>query len=381
MTRKLYYEDCQLTEFIARVTGCEEGKGGFRVTLDATAFYPEGGGQPWDLGTLGEANVLEVREEGEEVIHLCDRSLRVGETVTGVIDWNRRFDLMQQHTGEHILSGVIHAKYGYHNVGFHMGADVITIDFDGLIPAEDLKELEDTVNEALWKNLPVRCWYPSPEELPNVGYRTKKALPWPVRIVEVPGYDKCACCGVHTATTGQVGLVKIFSSMKFHGGSRLEMACGKRAMDLLTAVFDQNRLVSQAFSAQILQTGAAAAKMNELLEQEKFRAGRLERQLFESIAKSYVNYGDVLHFQDDLSGVGVRDLADKLADTCGGMAAVFSGTDDKGYNFCLAARQGDLRQLGKELITALNGRGGGKPGFIQGSVKATKAQIEGFFGK
>ena len=159
------------------------------------------------------------------------------------------------------------------------------------------------------------------------------------------------------------------------------MACGKRAMDLLTVVFDQNRLVSQAFSAQILQTGAAAAKMNELLEQEKFRAGRLERQLFESIAKSYVNYGDVLHFQDDLSGVGVRELADKLADTCGGMAAVFSGTDDRGYNFCLAARQGDLRQLGKELTTALNGRGGGKPGFIQGSVKATKAQIEGFFGK
>ena len=381
MTRKLYYEDCNLTEFTARVTACEEAKGGFRVTLDATAFYPEGGGQPWDLGMLGEVTVLEVREEGEEVIHLCDRPLHVGETVTGVIDWNRRFDLMQQHTGEHILSGVIHAKYGYHNVGFHMGADVITIDFDGLIPAEDLKELENTVNAAIWQDLAVKCWYPSPEELPQVGYRTKKALPWPVRIVEVPGYDKCACCGVHTATTGQVGLVKIFSSMKFHGGSRLEMACGKRAMDLLTAVFDQNRLVSQAFSAQILQTGAAAAKMNELLEQEKFRAGRLERQLFESIAKSYVNYGDVLHFQDDLSGVGVRDLADKLADTCGGMAAVFSGTDDRGYNFCLAARQGDLRQLGKELTTALNGRGGGKPGFIQGSVKATKAQIEGFFGK
>ena len=244
MTRKLYYEDCNLTEFTARVTACEEAKGGFRVTLDATAFYPEGGGQPWDLGTLGEANVLEVWEEGEEVIHLCDRPLHVGETVTGVIDWNRRFDLMQQHTGEHILSGVIHAKYGYHNVGFHMGADVITIDFDGLIPTEDLKELEDTVNAAIWQDLAVKCWYPSPEELPQVGYRTKKALPWPVRIVEVPGYDKCACCGVHTATTGQVGLVKIFSSMKFHGGSRLEMACGKRAMDLLTAVFDQNRLVS-----------------------------------------------------------------------------------------------------------------------------------------
>ena len=299
----------------------------------------------------------------------------------GAIDWDRRFDLMQQHTGEHILSGVIHAKYGYHNVGFHMGADEVTIDFDGIVPAEDLKGLEDTVNEALWKNLPVKCWYPSPEELPQVGYRTKKALPWPVRIVEVPGYDRCACCGVHTAATGEVGLVKIFSSVKFHGGSRLEMACGKRAVEALTAVFDQNRLVSQAFSAQIFQTGAAAAKMNELLEQEKFRSGRLERQLFESIAKSYVNYGDVLHFQDDLSGVGVRDLADKIADRCGGMAAVFSGNDESGYSFCLVTRQGDLRQLGKDMTAALCGRGGGKPGFIQGSVKATKAQIEVFFGK
>ena len=381
MTRKLYYEDCNLTEFTARVTGCEEGKGGFRVTLDATAFYPEGGGQPWDLGILGGSKVLEVREEGEEVVHLCDCPLAVGQQVKGIIDWKRRFDLMQQHTGEHILSGAIHAKYGYHNVGFHMGADVITIDFDGLIPPEDLKGLEDTVNAAIWQNLIVKCWYPSPEELPNVGYRTKKALPWPVRIVEVPGYDKCACCGVHTATTGQGGLVKIFSSMKFHGGSRLEMACGKRAMDLLTAVFDQNRLVSQAFSAQIFQTGAAAAKMNELLEQEKFRAGRLERQLFESIAKSYVNCGNVLHFQDDLSGVGVRDLADKIADRCGGMAAVFSGSDDTGYSFCLVTRQGDLRQFGKDMTAALCGRGGGKPGFIQGSVKATRQEIEAFFGQ
>ena len=214
-TRRLYYEDCHLSRFQARVCSCEETERGFLITLDATAFYPEGGGQACDLGTLGAVHVLDVQEQGEEVIHLCDGPLPVGETVEGQIDYERRFDLMQQHTGEHIISGLVHARYGYHNVGFHMGADVITIDFDGPIPAQALAEIEQEANAALWENIPLHIWYPTPEELPTVDYRTKRALPWPVRIVEIPGYDKCACCGVHTKTTGEVGLVKLFSCIKF----------------------------------------------------------------------------------------------------------------------------------------------------------------------
>ena len=378
-TRKLYYEDCLLREFTARVLSCEKVEKGFEIILSATAFYPEGGGQSCDLGTLGDARVLDVQERAEAVVHLCDRPLEIGAQVTGTIDWQRRFDLMQQHTGEHMVSGVIHKRYGWHNVGFHMGSEVITIDFDGIVPAEDLPAIETEVNAGIWEDLPLRCWYPSPEELPTLGYRTKKQLPWPVRIVEIPGYDKCACCGVHTERTGQVGLVKLFTSIGCRGGSRLEMACGRRALEILNQAFDQNRQVSQAFSAQITETGAAARRMNEALEQEKLRYGALQKKLFRFVADSYVNQGNVVHFAENLDAVQIRELADAIAETCGGFAAVFSGNEETGYGYAIVTRQGDLRPLGKAMNASLNGRGGGKPIFQQGRVLAQKAQIEEFF--
>ena len=378
-TRKLYYEDSHLTSFTAAVLSCEKTENGCEVILDATAFYPEGGGQACDLGVLGGVKVLDVQERGETVVHLCDGPLEVGTQVSGEIDWERRFDLMQQHTGEHILSGIINRRFGYHNIGFHMGSEVMTVDFDGVIPTGELASIEEEVNRALWENLPVRCWYPSPEELPSVGYRTKKALPWPVRIVEVPGYDKCACCGVHVKYTGEVGLLKIFSAISFKGGTRMELACGGRAMAMLNAVFDQNRQVSHAFSAKIWETGEAARRMNEVLNQEKFRYVQLQRKMFGNIAERYVNSGNVLHFETDLEPVMVRELADAIAEKCGGVAAVFSGSDGDGYCYCLVTRQGDLRQLGREMTQTLNGRGGGKPNFQQGRVNGTKAEITAFF--
>ena len=378
-TRKLYYEDCLLRDFSAEVLSCEQCEKGFEIILSATAFYPEGGGQACDLGVLGDARVLDVQERGEAVVHLCDRPLQVGAQVTGTIDWQRRFDLMQQHTGEHMVSGVIHRRYGWHNVGFHMGSELITIDFDGIVPAEDLPAIEAEVNAGIWADLPVRCWYPSPEKLPALGYRTKKPLPWPVRIVEIPGYDKCACCGVHTVRTGQVGLVKLFTSIGCRGGSRLEMACGQRALEILNQAFDQNRQVSQAFSAQITETGTAARRMNEALEQEKLRYGALQKKLFRFVAVSYVNHGSVLHFEDSLDSVQIRELADAIAESCGGFAAVFSGREESGYGYAIVTREGDLRPLGKAMNGALNGRGGGKPIFQQGRVLARKDQIAAFF--
>ena len=235
-TRKLYYEDCHLSAFSAVVLSCEKAEKGYEVILDATAFYPEGGGQAADVGKLGTIRVLHTREAGDTVVHLCDGPLEVGQRVEGRIDYAHRFDLMQQHTGEHIVSGIINRRYGYHNTGFHMGSDVITIDFDGVIPAEDLPSLEAEANCAVWQNLSVHCWVPEPEELPNVFYRTKRALPWPVRIVRVPGFDSCACCGVHVAATGEIGIIKLFSVMGFRGGSRMEMACGRRAYEMLNPV-------------------------------------------------------------------------------------------------------------------------------------------------
>ena len=378
-TRRLFYEDSHLREFTATVLSCEETDKGFAITLSATAFYPEGGGQACDLGTLADATVRDVREQGSQIVHFCHKALEVGAEVRGRIDWARRFDLMQQHTGEHMVSGVIHRRYGYHNVGFHMGSDVITIDFDGVIPAGDLPAIEAEVNAGIWADLPIRCWYPSPEELPCVGYRTKKDLPWPVRIVDIPGYDKCACCGTHTQRTGEVGLVKLFTSIGCRGGSRLEMACGLRALTILNQAFDQNRQVSQAFSAQICETGAAARRMNEMLEQEKIRFSGLQKKLFAFIADSYVNHKDVLHFEKGLDPVQIRELADAIAHRCDGFAAVFSGRDGSGYGYALVTREGDLRPFGKAMTSTLNGRGGGKPVFQQGRVAATAAQIEDFF--
>ena len=378
-TRKLYYENCLLREFTAEVLSCEKCEKGFAVILSATAFYPEGGGQACDLGTLGEARVLDVQEWEEAVVHYCDCPLETATTVTGVIDWQRRFDLMQQHTGEHMVSGVIHKRYGWHNVGFHVGSEVVTIDFDGIVPQEDLPVIEAEVNAGIWADLAVRCWYPSPEELPNVGYRTKKQLPWPVRVVEIPGFDKCACCGVHTERTGQVGLVKLFTSVGCRGGSRLEMACGRRALEMLNQVFDQNRQVSQAFSAQIFETGAAARRMNETQDQEKLLYGALQKKFFRLLADSYVNRGDVVHFEEGLDSVQIRELADAIADSCGGFAAVFSGSEETGYGYAIVTRAGDLRPLGKAMNAALNGRGGGKPIFQQGRVLAPKKRIEEFF--
>ena len=371
-TQKLYYEDCHQKTFTARVLGCEETEKGWAVILDRTAFYPEGGGQACDLGMLGEARVLDVRERGESVVHLCDKP--VSGTVTGTVDWDRRFDQMQQHAGEHIVSGLIHGKYGYHNVGFHVGADVVTIDFDGPIPAEELAELEKKANEAVWQNLDIRCWYPAENELPHIAYRTKKALPWPVRIVEVPGIDRCACCGVHVKKTGEIGLIKLFSCVKFHQGVRIEMACGGRALDILSRVYEQNRQVSQAFSAKLMETGAAARKMNDALAAEKFRAGALEKQVFASVAAGYRDRGNVLHFADGLAPGAVRELADAIAAVCGGTAAVFSGG-----SVCLVSKTGDVKDLGTQMAKALDGRGGGKPGFFQGSVRAEQEQIRVFF--
>ena len=378
-TQALYYEDSHMTQFTARVVSCTEEKDRYAVILDATAFYPEGGGQAGDTGCLGSVRVLDTQERDGAVIHLCDGPLDVGAAVEGYIDYAPRFARMQQHSGEHIVSGILHSRYGCHNTGFHMGADVTTIDFDCVIPAEDLPELEALANQAVWADLPVKCWIPTPEELENVTYRTKRALPWPVRIVEIPGYDCCACCGTHVGRTGEIGLIKLLSAVNFRGGTRMEMACGGQALALLNTSYAQNKLVSQAFSAQLHQTGAAAQRMNQVLSEQKYRLNSLERRIFGYIAAGYQGQGDTLHFEEGLDGNAQRLLAEAIAHSCGGRAAVFSGSDEEGYGFCLMGQGEDLRPLGKSMTQALQGRGGGKPQCQQGRIQASQADIRAFF--
>ena len=378
-TDQLYYRNGYLKTFTARVVSCTPAGEHFAVVLDDTAFYPEGGGQACDLGTLDNVAVLDVQEAGGSIVHTCAAPLEAGKTVTGCIQWERRFDLMQQHTGEHIVSGIVHKLFGHQNSGFHIGADMVQVDFDGPIPAEMLSQIELQANQAVWENLPVNCYIPSAEALPNVIYRTKRPLPWPVRIVEVPGYDSCACCGIHVANTGEIGLIKLFSCVKFHQGVRIEMACGKRALEYMNKIYEQNKQVSQLFSAKPLETAAAAKQFSETLSAEKYRAVALEKQIFRYIAQSYVNQKNVLHRQPDLSPATVRELAEAIADHCTGIAAVFSPAGETAMNFCLFSKCEDVKSLGTALTGAFSGRGGGKNGCFQGTLQATESAITDFF--
>ena len=378
VTEKLYYKDSFCRSFEASVLSCREGKGGWLVELDRTAFYPEGGGQPTDFGTLGGAHVTDVREKEGIIVHICDSELPVGDTVTGVIDWERRFDHMQQHSGEHIVSGIICARYGCDNVGFHLGKDIVTIDFNHDISPDDLPTIEAQANAFIWSDTPIDIRFLEGEALQQAEYRSKKFIPGTVRLVAFPGADCCACCGTHVLRAGQVGFIKLLSCQKFREGVRMELLCGKRAFDYLTGTWEQNLAVSRALSAKPMQTAAAVERLQGELESVKLRCAALETADCARKAAEYAGKGDVLLLEGPMSADSVRRLCDAVLDTCGGRCAVFAG-EDGNFKYAIGLRGGDVRPLVKELNTALNGRGGGKPDFAQGSVAANEADIRAFF--
>ena len=379
MTRRLYYEDVYCREFDAVVLECREAKKGFHILLDESAFYPEGGGQPSDKGTLGEVQVTEVHEKDGELLHYTDKPLTVGEHVHGVIDWNRRFDLMQQHSGEHMVSGLVHEAYGYDNVGFHMGSDVITIDFNGMIDEDQMAQIEEQVNRKIWEDRAVEITYPSSEELKELPYRSKKELTGKVRIVRFPGADLCACCGTHVTHTGEIGMVKLLSVVKFRDGVRMEMISGKRVLDYLNVVNAQNHQVSVLLSAKADKTASAVSRLLD----DNFRltgsVARMEEQMLVREAEQCEGKEQVLLFKEGLEADSVRRLTDMLTQKCQGRCAVFSRNPDGSFKYAIGEKEGDLRQFTKEMNSALNGRGGGKPFFVQGSVQASEEDIREFF--
>ena len=377
-TVKLYYENAYTQDFTAVVQSCEAAKNGFAVTLDRTAFYPEGGGQPADHGTLGEARVLDVHEKDGVVTHLCERALSVGAEVGGRIDWARRFDHMQQHSGEHIISGLLCSTFHCDNVGFHMGADVVTIDYNAPITWEQALEVERRANAYIWADHPIRIWYPSAEELAALPYRSKKELTGAVRITEFPSADRCACCGTHVSSSGQVGLLKLLSCQKFRDGVRLELLCGQRALDCLAAGWEQARQIGQALSVKPQSAFAAVSRLQEELLSLKEKAARLEEADFAHTAAQYRGAGSVLHIAEPLDGDGARRLCDAIAKAAGGRCAVFAGQDGD-YRYAVIESGGDLRQFIKDMNTALHGRGGGRDGFAQGSAACTAEEVRAFF--
>lgn len=378
-TKKRYYKDPYEAAFSARVLSCEPAGESYRVVLDETAFYPEGGGQPSDHGTLGAVQVTDVHEKDGIIVHTCTGPLEVGAQVDGAIDWARRFDFMQQHSGEHIVSGLIHQRFGYDNVGFHLGAEVVTIDFNGMISPASLVELEEQANEMIWRNAASVITFPSREQLDQLDFRSKKELTGQVRIVEFPGADVCACCGTHVARTGEIGLIKILSCQKFHSGVRLELVCGRRALHYVQEVFRQNSATAVLLSAKERQTAAVVRKLHDDFAQAKLRISQMEQDAFARKALELAGAGDVLLFEDGLTADGVRRLASAVLEQCGGRCAVFSGDDAQGYKYCVGKSGGDVRALVKALNQQLNGRGGGKPDFAQGSVQTGRSAIETFF--
>ncbi len=380
-TEKLYYQDPYQTTFTARVLTCEPSKGGCLVTLDRTAFYPEGGGQPADHGVLGGVTVTDVHEKDGVIFHTCDKVVEPGSTVEGSIDWTRRFDHMQQHSGEHILSGLLCSLYDCSNVGFHLGADTVTIDYDRELTWEQVLEAERQANEAIWRDTPAEITFPAPDALAQLDYRSKKELTGQVRIVSFPDADCCACCGTHVRRAGEVGLIKVLSCQKFREGVRLEILCGQRAYRYLSRIYEQDHAVARLLSVKPQDAFAAVERQNAELTAAKLRMTELEDRLFALRAQSLAGRGDVLLLEPPMRPDGARKLADTAARAAGGLAAVFAGERDSYVYALVHAGGADISPLVKRLNSALSGRGGGRNGFAQGSVQADRSAILDFFHK
>ena len=390
MTEKLYYQDAYQKEFDAMITKVAEKDGKMIVALDATAFYPEGGGQGADTGMIqvGDATfrVIDVQETDDVIWHTIEDAtdaLKEGARIHGIIDWDRRFDHMQQHSGEHIVSGMICREFHCDNVGFHMGEDVVTIDYNTRISMEDALRIEEMANRYIWEDHPFMVTWPTAEELRTLEYRSKKELEGAVRITSFPGADTCACCGTHVATSGQVGLVKFISAKNFHEGTRLELFCGKRAVDFLSMNYQANKKIAVLLSTKEERTPEVMQKQLEELTHLKARLAQTNEDYFRLWAESYKGSENVLIVDNRLEPEEGRDLADIIADKVPGLVAVFTRTsgkdEDPVYRYAIMQRGADINPFIREMNTALNGRGGGRDGFAQGTVQAASAAIREFF--
>ena len=374
-----------MKEFEARVLSCEacEEGGGFWTVLDQTCFFPEGGGQYADTGYLGETKVVDARERDGIVYHRTEAPLEPGELVRGRIDWEERFEKMQQHTGEHIVSGLVHSRFGYNNVGFHLGSDYCTMDFDGPISAEELREIEWEANRAVALDLEVIVQYPSKEELGHMEYRSKIEIEGQVRIVSVPGYDVCACCAPHVDRTGEIGLIKLVNRMNYKGGERITMLCGFRALRDYDSKLTAAREIGALLCEKEDQIAGAVRRQKEELEKQKYENGRLIHQLLVFRAKEIPVEGSMTAvFTDDIRGDAPRELMNLLLERGAFICGVFAAAGDGGWRYVIGSRQADVRPLGKALNSRFEGRGGGKPGMVQGTLTGSEADIraaaEGF---
>ena len=333
---------------------------------------------PGTEASAARVRVLDTQEEGEDVYVLCDRALPVGARVHGVLDWEFRFDRMQNHSGEHIVSGIIHRRFGYNNVGFHMSADRMTIDLSGEIPEEALSEIEAEANRIVWRNEPVITDVYTEEEAEHVEFRSKKDLHGAIRVVTIPGADVCACCGTHVTRTGEIGPIRLISHERFRGGTRIEMMCGRWAYEYMSGIFEQNHKVSTLVSAKPLETAKAVEKVLADANGMRSRLIQAAYERLDKTAEALSGAGDVLVFAEGFDSVMVQKLAARVMETCGGLCIAMSGDDRDGYRYVAGEKDGNLKDLIKAMNQELDGRGGGRPYFQQGSLKADRIRVEAF---
>ncbi len=379
-TKKLYDLDSHLRSFTAAVVSCEETSGGYGIVLDQTAFFPEGGGQPSDRGTLDDVPVFDVQELDGKILHMTGAPFSPGQTVHGNLDWDIRFSNMQQHSGEHIVSGLVHRLYGLDNVGFHMGADAVTVDFNGVLTDAQLEEIESLANEAVVQNVSVTAAYPDADDLAIMPYRSKKELTGAVRIVTVEGYDVCACCAPHVKRTGEIGLIKLIGSQRYKGGVRVSMLCGFRALADYRVKLKSVASISAMLSAKPGAVLDAVGKLQD--ENRQLHAAMTElqkRTLAERVSQLSADQPCICLFVEALEQPLMRYLVNLLMDKFPGICGVFSAVSASHFQYVLGSQTEDVRPLGKELGRAFQGRGGGSSSMVQGSVQGDARAIEEFF--
>ena len=379
-TGKLYDENAYETEFVARVVSVS----GNDVVLDRTLFFPEEGGQEPDTGFLAGYPVTDVQIREGEIHHYLQLEAGdggnhfpvPGHSVTGRIDWERRFSNMQQHSGEHLFSGTVHRKYGFDNVGFHLSGREVTLDFDGVIPAEDIPSLELEVNRAITANIECRIRMTSKEERQHLEYRSKLDLDGEVRIVEFPGVDACACCAPHVRRTGEIGLLKVIRMINYKGGVRVSILCGERALTYLQA---EHGILSE--TANYLTTAPSEIlpqirRMQDEIGTLKAAKNALGKKLLLCEAAAVPqNAENVVLFTEDADAKAARELINQLAGKHSGYIAVFLGNGSGGYSYVIGSREKDVREICAALKEKYGGKGGGKPDMAQGSVNASEEQI------
>jgi alanyl-tRNA synthetase len=384
-TEKLYDYDAYRTEFESEVLSCEERDGAYLVTLRATLFFPEEGGQACDTGTLNGISVASVQlNKDGSITHVLPSPLPVGASVKGVLEFAPRYRKMQHHTAEHLISGIANRLYGVRNVGFHLGEDDVTVDFDRELDRYALDKIETLANEAIHKNITVTARYPSPEELRTMSYRAKLDLTENVRIVSVENYDDCACCAPHVARTGEIGIVKILDFMRYKGGIRLHLLAGMDALLDYRTRYAQVLQLSNLLSAKQSEVVSAVEQLqNALIEEKRAQTALRNRILEEEIKRLPAERvcGNLTVFSPLLEARQLRELVNAGVPCCNGIFAAFAGDGQNGYTYIMGSASVDLRAMSKEINTALSGRGGGSKEMIQGSVKADKEAIEAYFKK